>query len=100
MAEIGESAKEGLLALAVGTGLQVMAAMFSEDAERLCGPEGRHNPNRAAGEVSAASIASGGTSVAVSSASADMIGLISAENPGRQLGLGKPMPPRGLLTPR
>jgi len=47
MAEIAESAKEGLLALAVGTGLQVMAAMFDEDAERLCGPQGRHNPGRA-----------------------------------------------------
>jgi putative transposase len=47
MAEIAESAKEGLLALAVGTGLQVMAAMFAEDAERLCGPEGRHNADRA-----------------------------------------------------
>jgi putative transposase len=47
MAEIAESAKEGLLALAVGTGLQVMAAMFAEDAERLCGPVGRHNPGRA-----------------------------------------------------
>ena len=47
MTEIAESAKEGLLALAVGTGMQVMAAMFSEDAERLCGPDGRHNPGRA-----------------------------------------------------
>jgi putative transposase len=47
MAEIAESAKEGLLALAVGTGLQVMAAMFAEDADRLCGPVGRHNPGRA-----------------------------------------------------
>jgi putative transposase len=47
MAEIAESAKEGLLALAVSTGLQVMAAMFSEDAERLCGPQGRHDPDRA-----------------------------------------------------
>ena len=46
MAGIAESAKEGLLALAVGTGLQVMAAMFAEDAGRLCGPEGRHNPDR------------------------------------------------------
>src|ERR1035438_8463330 len=42
MTEIAESAKEGLLALAVGTGMQVMAAMFSEDAERLCGPDGGH----------------------------------------------------------
>ena len=47
MAEIAGAAKEGLLALAVGTGLQVMAAMFAEDAERLCGPGGKHNPDRA-----------------------------------------------------
>jgi hypothetical protein len=46
MAEIAESAKEGLLALAVGTGLQVMASMFDEDAARLCGPEGKHNRDR------------------------------------------------------
>ncbi len=32
MAEIAGAAKEGLLALAAGTGLQVMAAMFAEDA--------------------------------------------------------------------
>ena len=47
MAEIAESAKEGLLALAVGTGLQVMASMFEEDAARLCGPDGKHNRDRA-----------------------------------------------------
>jgi len=47
MAEIAGSVKEGLLALAVGAGLQVMAAMFAEDAERLCGPGGKHNPGRA-----------------------------------------------------
>jgi putative transposase len=47
MAEIAGAAQEGLLALAVGTGLQVMAAMFAEDAERLCGPDGKHNPGRA-----------------------------------------------------
>ncbi len=47
MAEIAESAKEGLLALAVGTGLQVMAAMFDEDVSALCGPEGKHNADRA-----------------------------------------------------
>jgi hypothetical protein len=47
MAEIAGSAREGLLALAVGTGLQVMAAMFDEDATRLCGPEGKHNDDRA-----------------------------------------------------
>jgi putative transposase len=47
MAEIAGAAKEGLLALAVGTGLQVMAAMFDEDVTRLCGPGGRHNRDRA-----------------------------------------------------
>jgi putative transposase len=47
MAEIAGAAKEGLLALAVGTGLQVMAAMFDEDTDRLCGPDGKHNPGRA-----------------------------------------------------
>jgi hypothetical protein len=47
MAEIAGAAKEGLLALAVGTGLQVMAAMFDEDVTRLCGPDGRHNADRA-----------------------------------------------------
>ena len=47
MAEIAESAKEGLLALAVSTGLQVMTAMFEEDVTRLCGPGGKHNPDRA-----------------------------------------------------
>jgi putative transposase len=47
MGEIAGAAKEGLLALAVGTGLQVMAAMFAEDAGRLCGPDGKHNPGRA-----------------------------------------------------
>jgi putative transposase len=47
MAEIAGAAKEGLLALAVGTGLQVMAAMFEEDVTRLCGPDGKHNADRA-----------------------------------------------------
>ena len=47
MAEIAESAKEGLLALAVSTGLQVMTAMFEEDVTGLCGPESKHNGDRA-----------------------------------------------------
>ena len=44
MAEIAESAQEGLLALAVGTGMQVMGAMFEEDVTGLCGPPGKHDP--------------------------------------------------------
>ena len=47
MAEIAESAKEVLLALAMGTGLQVMGAMFAEDVGQLCGPSARHNAERA-----------------------------------------------------
>jgi putative transposase len=47
MAEVAGAAREGLLALAVRTGLQVMTAMFEEDVTRLCGPDGKHNPDRA-----------------------------------------------------
>jgi putative transposase len=47
MTEIAGAAKEGLLALAVGTGLQVMAAMFDEDVAGMCGPAAKHNPGRA-----------------------------------------------------
>jgi putative transposase len=67
MAEIAESAKEGLLALAVGTGLQVMAAMFTEDVAQLCGPQSQHNPERAGYRhgSEAGSVTLGGRRVAV-----------------------------------
>ncbi len=45
--EIVSSASEGLLALAVGTGLQVMQVMMEEQVTALCGPRGKHNPERA-----------------------------------------------------
>jgi putative transposase len=48
VAELAGAACEGLLALAVGTGLQVLEAMLAEDVDRLVGPKGRHNPARAA----------------------------------------------------
>ncbi len=48
MSEIAEDVQEGLLALAVGTGLQVMAAMMAEDVNAVCGPKGKHDPARAA----------------------------------------------------
>jgi hypothetical protein len=44
VAELASAAREGLLALAVGTGLQVLEAMLAEDVARLVGPKGRHNP--------------------------------------------------------
>jgi transposase-like protein len=48
VAELAGAAREGLLALAVGTGLQVLQALLAEDVDRLVGPRGRHNPDRAA----------------------------------------------------
>jgi putative transposase len=48
VAELANAARGGLLALAVGTGLQVLEAMLAEDVARLVGPKGRHNPARAA----------------------------------------------------
>ena len=48
LVELAESAQEGLLALAVGTGLQVMDAMMEQDVFALAGPKGRWNPDRVA----------------------------------------------------
>jgi transposase-like protein len=48
MAELAGDVQEGLLAMAVGTGLQVMAAMMNADVEAVCGPRGRHDPDRSA----------------------------------------------------
>ena len=48
MAGIAESAAEGLLAVAVGAGLQVMAALMAESVTALAGAKGRHDPDRTA----------------------------------------------------
>jgi transposase-like protein len=48
MADIAGSVKDGLLALAVAAGLQVMAAMIDESVTAVAGPKGRHQPERAA----------------------------------------------------
>jgi len=48
MNEIAADVREGLLALAVGAGLQVMQALMEEDVAAACGPRGKHNPERAA----------------------------------------------------
>jgi len=48
MAELAGDVQEGLLAMAVGTGLQVMAAMMNADVEAVCGPKGGHDPARSA----------------------------------------------------
>jgi putative transposase len=67
MAEIAGAAREGLLALAVSTGLQVMAAMFEENVTALCGPDGKHNSDRAGYRhgTEAGSVTLGGRRLAV-----------------------------------
>jgi putative transposase len=48
MSEIAENMQEGLLALAVGAGLQVMQALMDADVTELAGPKGRHDQARTA----------------------------------------------------
>jgi len=48
MTNLADELREGLLALAVGTGLQVMDAILEESVTALCGPKGRHDPERTA----------------------------------------------------
>ena len=48
MSEIAENMGEGLLALAVGAGLQVMQALMDADVTELAGPKGRHDGARTA----------------------------------------------------
>ena len=48
MAEIAENMQEGLLALAVGAGLQVMQTLMEADVAALAGPKGRHDAARTA----------------------------------------------------
>jgi len=48
MNEIAEDMREGLLALAVGAGLQVMGQLMEADVSAVCGPRGKHNPDRVA----------------------------------------------------
>src|SRR6202158_5658334 len=48
MSEIAENMGEGLLALAVGAGLQVMQALMDADVTELARPKGRHDEARTA----------------------------------------------------
>jgi len=48
MADVAEDLREGLLALAVGAGLQVMGALMDADVAAVAGPRGRHDPERVA----------------------------------------------------
>jgi transposase-like protein len=42
------AAKEGLLALSVGVGLGVLEELMAEEVEDVCGPKGKHDPDRVA----------------------------------------------------
>jgi hypothetical protein len=48
MAEIAADMREGLLALAVGAGLQVMQSLMEEDVAACCGPRGLARCDRTA----------------------------------------------------
>jgi transposase-like protein len=48
MEEIAADMREGLLALAVGAGLQVMQSLMEADVAAACGPKGKHDPDRTA----------------------------------------------------
>ncbi|HEY3946226.1 MAG TPA: IS256 family transposase [Solirubrobacteraceae bacterium] len=42
------AAKEGLLALSVGVGLGVLEELMADEVEDVCGPRGKHDPDRVA----------------------------------------------------
>jgi putative transposase len=68
MGEIAAELREGLLALAVGAGLQVMQQLMEADVTAACGPRGRHDPDRTATRhgTEAGSVTLGGRRVPVS----------------------------------
>jgi len=67
MDEIAAGMREGLLALAVGAGLQVMAQLMEADVSSVCGPRGKHDPDRTATRhgTEAGSVTLGGRRVPV-----------------------------------
>jgi transposase-like protein len=48
LADVGAVAREGLLAMSVAAGMAVMQAMFEAELAAVCGPRGKHDPDRAA----------------------------------------------------
>jgi hypothetical protein len=67
LAELAGRAKQGLLAFAVGVGLEVFRTLLEEDVTALVGPKGRHNPDRVAyrHSVERSSVVLGGRKVAI-----------------------------------
>ena len=48
MDDIAATMREGLLAMAVGARLSMMQALMAESVTALCGPKGKHQPDRRA----------------------------------------------------
>ena len=48
LTDIAGAAREGLLAMSVAAGMAVMRAMFDAEITAVCGPRGKHDPDRAA----------------------------------------------------
>jgi len=48
LAEVAGAAREGVLALSVACGLQVVNEILAADVERICGPKGKHDADRGA----------------------------------------------------
>src|SRR5512147_1636736 len=46
--ELAGQLREGLLAMAVGAGLQAAQVLMAESGTALCGPQGKHDPTRTA----------------------------------------------------
>lgn len=46
VAEIAGAARDGLLALSVACGLQVVSEIMAADVTQVCGPRGKHDPDR------------------------------------------------------
>ncbi len=67
MSDIAADMREGLLALAVGAGLQVMAKLMEADVAAVCGPRGKHDADRTATRhgTEAGSVTLGGRRVPV-----------------------------------
>ncbi len=65
--ELAGAAREGLLALACGVGLEVMGLLMDEDVIRLAGPKGKHDAGRVAVRhgTESGSVVLGGRRVAV-----------------------------------
>lgn len=64
---IAAEMREGLLALAVGAGLQVMQQLMEADVAAVCGPRGKHDAARSATRhgTEAGSVTLGGRRVPV-----------------------------------